>query len=276
MRRRRFLAALPAVTAFAGCTAGSGSGTRSPSGTPIPGESTVEAKLTSAYRYVVNVDGIDVRPPERDQFAFVRPPALDGTPRPTGGGSGPEVPPGTPAGAPPDAFELALDEGRFAPVDLDVDPGPLMPGIGGVYVEETRRGWFAFDVPAVDTEQAALVHDGVRYPLADEVRERLAAAPDFRLESVSVPDAIGPDEEIELGVTVTNEGDREGVFLAGFRHSGMPRAVNVRAETGETASETVRYEALYESGTMTFDFDHAGGDENYEVTIRSATETGPA
>jgi|GEM_PF-1249255 len=294
MRRRQLLAALPFVVGVTGCLDNAGRGEPSTGSPEVRGTATptahgeheegtvgtrgvspgpVAVRLRSAYRYVVNVDGIDVQGPERDQFAFVSPP-VDGTERQTGTPDGPEERrPATPEGPSPDAFTLVLGDRQFEPTALPSPFDPWTPGIGTVYTPETRDGWLAFDVPAVETERAQLVYDGVRYPLGVD-RERLAGAPAFRLESVSVPESVAPDESIELGVTVTNEGDRAGTFLAGFRVSGLPQVVDVSADPDSTESESVAYDPFSGVPSMTFDFDYAGSDRNYEVAVEAGTETG--
>lgn len=235
----------------------------------------VAARLRSAYRHVVNVDGIRVVAPERDQFLFVYPPSGEG-----GTASSPEPanPPetrrlSTPEGPPTDAFTLLLDGRPFAPVSMPPRYRSRTPGIGSVYVDGSPDGWLMFDVPTVETDSAALVHEGARYPLPDGAVERLATAPSFRLASVSVPESVAPDETVELGLTVENVGDREGTYLAGFRWSGLPKPVEVTVPPGESGSASVWYR-VYGDGSMRFAFDYPGGDRVYEVEIANGTPNG--
>lgn len=300
MRRRTFVAALPAAAGLTGLTGclgdsdgaespdrtgspapesgstrpeptGTADGDPSTTDTPTTGGSTpgglttsahtVRVRFRAAYRHVINVDGIRVVAPEADQFAFVHPPPTDGNSSPDGN-------------PPPDAFALALGDRRIAPTTFPRRYRSWTPGIESVYVPAARDGWLVFDVPVVEaneTNDAALVFDGTRYPMPDEARSRLARAPELTLESVSVPESVRDGERIELGVTAANDGDREGLFLAGFRFSGLPKTIEVQVPPGETRSAAVTYESHGAGGSMHFDFDYPGGDDGYEVEILPGT-----
>jgi hypothetical protein len=287
MRRRQFVAALPLATGLAGCsaesdrsastgpptrdrppeatetatataatetataTAATETATASTADDPLPSVSTV---LRASYRHVVNTDGIDVTAPNRAQFAFVYPPADE-------------------LGRQPEAFALELGDRRIEPAQSVEGFDILTPGVPSVYTDEHREGALRFDVPTVETDSAALVVEGRRYPLSASDVEELASAPDLSLSSVSVPESVPADASIELGVTATNDGDREGIFLAGFRHSGLPKTIDVTVPAGETVSKSIRYDVFYDEGSMYFDFDYPSGDRNYEVAIDPASVT---
>ncbi|QPV62359.1 hypothetical protein I7X12_16690 [Halosimplex litoreum] len=190
--------------------------------------------------------------PTRSQFAFVSLPAGE-------------------LGRPPEAFALELVDRRFEPARSVEGIHNRTPGVSSVYTDERREGALRFDVPTVETESAALAVDGRRYPLSGSDVTELASAPDLSLSSVSIPEPIPADGSIELGVTATNDGDREGRFLAGFRHSGLPKRVDVTVPPGETASNSVRYDVFYDEGSMSFAFDYPGDDRDYEVAIEPAS-----
>ena len=266
MRRRQFVAALPLVSGLAGCLSGSepteSTGTDRPgpaettstdTGTPEPAE-TVSTTLRSSYRYGINDDAIGVASPERAQFAFVRPPDAHEE-------------------RPPDAYALKLGSERFAPATSVSGFMSWTPGIDSVYTDDRRGGSLRFDVPAVEADSAALLGDGRRWRLDESARERLATAPDLRLDSLQVPNSVEPNERFELGVTVSNDGDRTGTFLAGFRTGGYPKTIEVNVDPGSTESGSVTFEAFDDEREMSFAYSGPGTDERVSVVVRAATET---
>lgn len=240
MRRRTAVAHLPLLVGFSGCLGGPNSATDSV---------TANVTLRSAIRYVMNDDAIGVDPPEGDQFAFV-------------------YPPGPGSDLSPDAFGLELGDRRFAP--RATIPGFTLhtPGVGEAYTEGDRSGWLVFDVTRVDADDGALVQDGTRTPLPEDSLPSFAAAPDFSLESVSVPDAVSADEFISVTVDVANDGDREGTFLAGIQRDGVFETVEATVRTGTVGTTTPRLAVFADPGeTEHFRFVHAGGHESYEVSV---------
>lgn len=289
MRRRTLLAALPASALLVGCNGqpGSPNPTEStdPTGSPEPrdpngtdqspseqdgtptddGPSTPLAwTLRASFRRTVNVDGVDVVTPTNAQFLFVEVPDIGGSPSRR-------------------EFSLHLGEDRYDPRIIDPRYGAWTPGVDALYtsgtdpkpgrdIAEDDVAMLAFDLPTLEVESGALIFNGTEYPLEEDDFEDLARLPDLVLESVTVPDAVPQSENVELGVTVRNDGDIEGLFLAGFRYSGFPLAIDLSVPPGETRSESVSYET-YEEGVMTFDFDYPGGDRSYEVEIEGGTAT---
>lgn len=277
VRRRRVIASLSLAIGIGGCVGGpgetaadSGSPTDSRAGTDgttvADGSTSTAAPadrlpidavaLRSAYRYVFSVDAVGVAAPDRDQFAFVRPPDEA-------------------AGPPPESFSLELGDRSFAPEASlpGADPrapssGPSTPGVEEVYAEANRSGALAFDLPTVAAPSGALVVDGGRFPLPDEVLPRFERAPTFERRSVAVPETVAPGDAVVLSVEVANVGDRTGTYLAGFRTAGQPTPVDVRLEPGATGRESVEYRAAGEAGTATeFVFSHPGGRETFEVAV---------
>jgi len=267
MHRRQFLASIPAATGFVGCVAtprdsdpneatdrqrpnsSAGSPTQTVNVGPAP-----SVLLLSGYRYSRETDYIGAMAPARDQFVFVRPPEEA-------------------MGPPPSAFSLALNGQQFDPVRVGVPP--MTTGITRVYVDDRpgrrndRSGWLAFDVPTVDTETGALVHDETRYPIPEEVLGTFATAPEFVLESVAVPESVPAERRLNITVTVRNEGDAAGRFFAGVRRSAYPKPLTIGAGPDETASASAGYDTGSE-GTETIHFTYPGGRKEYEVQIRSS------
>jgi len=267
MDRRRFLASIPPVACLAGCAQEPQPGvskeqptqnqsrTITRTRTPTVSEpSSISIQFRSSYRYIDGLDSIGVKSPESDQFAFVTPPVSEGSPAPS-------------------AFHLRLGDEQFTPASSVPGIEAKTPGVEGIYTTDDRRGSLVFDIPTVETENAALLFDGTRYPLTEVARGRLATAPEFSLESVSVPDSVAPDENVELSITVTNAGDAAGTYLAGFRTSGLPKAIDVPLEPGETETGSVTYDADADHEAMQFFFASPGGRRDYEVVVRSAATT---
>ena len=207
------------------------------------------AVVRSAYRHRIHTDAFRVVAPERSQFAFVRPPTVVGE-------------------TPPSAFELALGDRRFDP-ETTLRTPPWTPPLDRLYTDDEPSGWLPFDVSTVETDRAALVADGRRYPLPDETLSDLASLPEFVVESVSVPDRVEVGDPIQLTVEVRNEGDREGVFLAGFQYSGLPDLITTRIAPGETKTTIASYEA-FQVPRMRIVFRYARGWDEYEVVIEGA------
>ncbi|MFB6281387.1 MAG: hypothetical protein ABEH40_05165 [Haloferacaceae archaeon] len=85
---------------------------------------------------------------------------------------------------------------------------------------DDRRQRFGFPVPTDPAPARAGVvwapAEGptVRWALPDGLVRDLGVAPAFAVESFDVPETAAPDDEFEAAVTVRNDGDRDGRFLA--------------------------------------------------------------
>ncbi|WP_123537381.1 hypothetical protein [Halosimplex salinum] len=253
MRRRQFVAALPLASGFAGCVGGSSRFGATETRSPAPDEP-VQTTLRSSYRYGVNDDAIGVSAPEHAQFAFVRPPDTD-TDHPT------------------DAYTLEIGSERFAPATSVSGFMSWTPDVDSVYTDERRSGALRFDVPRVEADSAALLRDGRRWPLDESTRERLPTAPDLGLDSIDIPESVEPNERFELGVTVTNDGDRTGTFLAGFRTGGLPKTVEVEVDPGDTGAGSATFEAYDGEGEIPFAYSGPGESRRVAVDIVAGTET---
>lgn len=244
MDRRQFLATTALAAGLAGCPTGS-----VPIGGPATTAPSPDVTLRSALRYVVDNDAVGVAAPEAAQFAFVRPP------------------PGA-VGEPPGDFALELGDREFAPRSSIPGFQLLTPGVGQVYVDAKRSGWLAFDVPTVEAASSALVADGTRYPLPADSLPRFAAAPDLAPESVATPETVAPEGNYEVRVTVSNDGGREGTFLAGFQRGGLFRTVEVAVPAGGTEAVTRRLEVLADAGQEeAVRFVWAGGYETHGMPV---------
>jgi len=83
---------------------------------------------------------------------------------------------------------------------------------------------------------------------------------------VSVPESVGPNENVELAMTVTNDGDAAGTYLAGCRVGGLPREIDVPVEAGETETGGVTFRPA-NSDAMYLNVSYPGGDREYEVIL---------
>jgi len=249
MNRRRFLKALPLTVCVAGCL---GDSTTEQETAPV------SVQLRSSYRYGVSTDGFGVKPPDNDQFAFVTPPDSAGDPA-------------------PGAYRLDLGNEQHSPVTSVPGFMSRTPSIEEVYTEGQQRGSLMFDIPTAETESAALRRDGTGYPLTEAARTRLATAPDFSLDSVSVPESVGPSENVAVAMTVTNDGDAAGTYLAGCRVGGLPREIDVPVEAGDAGSGSATFSSHPDSDSMYLNVAYPGGNREYEVTIeeRRRVNSGP-
>jgi len=218
--------------------------------------------LRTAYRFNYETDLIGVMEPDRDQFAFVTPPAEAPSP-------------------PPSEFTLERDDRQFPPVPIKGRVYPLMPGLpggtGGIYFDgapegspETRRaGALLFDVPKMDVDSAALLHNGTRYPLPEGSLPQFATAPDFHVESVAVSEMVR-GQEVTLTVTVSNQGDRDGLFLAGGWIEAYPQTLNIGVPVGELRTGTISWDSFSGTGVT---FVYAGGRREFSAEDRTEQPT---
>jgi len=273
MRRRAFLAALPAFATVPGCLGGSTvqntdapdpetTASPPPSESPTPNRTPVDVVLHAAIRYVHNDDAIGVDAPERDQFAFASPPVFDD-------GDGQLLR--------PEAFALELGDERFRP--RSSVPGFVLatPGVDEAYTDDGRFGRLVFDLSTVDTGTGALVRNGLRRPLPDDVVSRFATAPDFRVLSVDVPASTTPGGTFEVTAKVANDGDAPGTFLAGVQRGGLFETVSTRVEPGATGTARTRLEVHADPGGVEYGrFVHAGVNVSFEVRVEAHTESSEA
>lgn len=268
MRRRALLTTLPAVAGLAGCLDGAIPGrtnTSENSDTPdtgvtdtrssTPDSTSVDVTFHAAIRYVHNDDSIGVDTPERDQFAFVLPPTVADGPA-------------------PESFALDLGGQRFVPSSSVPGFDLKTPEVGEAYTDDNRTGRLVFDVPTVDADEGALIHDGRRHPVATDALPAFAAAPDFSVRSVTAPASTTPNGTFEVTAEVANEGGRDGTFLAGVQRGGLFETGEARVEAGATRTIRVTMEVYADAGGAEFGrFIHADGYVRFEVPVETETES---
>jgi len=284
MDRRRFLASVALAAGLAGCNSDQDSQTtpssesRSPSSTPAqtaspaatPGDTPTDepsptptgtpttpapipehrTAFRHTYRHRHNTDAFEFQPPDKAQHVFVHVPrAIEET----------------------SPSESALSFGdRRIPPETSLPEGALMPyPPGELYTSEEPVGWLPFDVPLVDATDVSLVVDGERLPLHPDVYPKFGQLPEFVVTSVSAPESATVGEDVEFTVTVRNEGERTGVFLAGFQFGGLPGLVDLEVPPGETA--TGGREFIAPEYEMRVVFSHPNGGRVLDV--RTTTET---
>lgn len=126
----------------------------------------------------------------------------------------------TDSGDPPSPSDLRFrfDGDEFPPVDAEL--ASLVPRAVGApnsrYSAGDGSGWLIFELPANgDASDAALVWNTGTWVPDEGLRARLAApAPSLSLEW-SVPETVAAGTELTMEFTVTNDGDRNGRFVAG-------------------------------------------------------------
>ena len=277
MRRRQFIAALPATTALSGCSTGPAKNTTETTGRgrqttnqtvrattveTTDRETTVSLVLRAAYRYGVNNDSLSIQAPERAQFAFVSPPEST-------------------VGSPPTAFTLALNDERITPVSSVPGYDSQTPGVGTIYTADEPEGVLMFDVPTVDPETPALVVDGDRYPVVPTPMkkldvEKLGRAQAFTLDEIATLETVTASESVPIEITVSNEGDRAGWFLGILQTQGFTMPVTHYVSSDETLTWTVRYEqqpGYDDVETLHFSLSFADGEKTFQVAVDAETAT---
>ncbi|MFB6156381.1 MAG: hypothetical protein ABEJ34_00880 [Haloferacaceae archaeon] len=119
--------------------------------------------------------------------------------------------------------------------------------------EDDRRQRFGFPVPTDPAPSRAWIvwrpEEGptVRWPLGDDRVAALGAAPTFAVESFETPKTAVPDGDFEVTVTVRNEGDRDGTFLAEAGSAAISDQPEVAVEVpvGETGTGTATVDAYF-------------------------------
>lgn len=118
---------------------------------------------------------------------------------------------------------------------------------------DDRRQRFGFPVPTDPAPSRAAVvwrpDEGplVRWVLGDDRVSALGAAPEFAVESFDVPETAVPESEFEATLTVRNDGDRDGTFLAEVGNAGISDQPEVEFEVpaGETATGMASVDAYF-------------------------------
>jgi len=210
-------------TGTADPTSGTATETKSTDGTPTETESTVDlpadALSVSFDRLqpavvLARIDDFAVSESPDSQYVFV-----------TVEVSAAEPPPRS-------AFGFRFDGTAHAPVDPHdlggYDLQRAMEGEMPAYTSDTGAGWLLFELPdSGDASDAALTLGAQSWTVEGLPTERLEApSPSFSVEW-SVPETVAYDpttEEvaapIEIEMTVTNEGDHDGRFVAVLQRWG--------------------------------------------------------
>ena len=288
MHRRRFLASVALAAGLAGCNSDTDRDTPTRSGT-VPSTSTSTSTVTRqrshthaqspagpqptastetlqtpeqlpayetafrhTYRYRENTDAFEFHPPDEGQYVLVHVP-------------------GEVEGTPPSEIILSVDGRRFSP-ESSLPEGPIMPYPSDFYTSDDSTGWVPFDIPLIAATESDLIVDGKRFPLHADTVRKFDQFPEFVVESVSAPETARVGREVEFSATVRNDGDRTGVFMAGFQNVGIPGIVNQEIRPGETATVSRGYMAR--DFDMRVIFHHSNGSQVLKVeTIGTPTPT---
>lgn len=228
--RRTLLASLGAgVAGFAGCLNDDAPGSGTPTGTDTPtatptdsgadATTTLGASLAVGDR-TVTVSGVDHRHTFRylsapdafgvtvadGQFVFVGVEA-------TGSGTPPD----------PEAFGFAFGDQQVGATTF-LDYGPVDPLSVGEreYSVDHPQGYLAFEVPApLGASTAAVTLGDARWTVPSSALDPLSdPAPSFAVTYGDVPASVPRDEPITVPLSVTNEGEGDGVFRGAVNHTG--------------------------------------------------------
>lgn len=111
----------------------------------------------------------------------------------------------------------------------------------------------AFPIPVTSYASAAvvLVADGEsdRWPVPDDIVTAIGTAPDFRVESMDVPESVRHGESFQASFSVSNRGDRDARFLAEFGHALISDTgeVELTVPAGESRTHTQVIDPYYEA-----------------------------
>ena len=263
--RRRFLGGVVAgVAGIAGCLDRSGSDPGTSSKTPEP---TVGTETTARPVADVTVRDVTVRPEvmaldspdsigpygERgDQFLVANVATEDDAPRNAfaleAGG---------------EAFEPTTSVGGTQIHQLFTEDGRADPYRNG-------EGRLLFRCPKpVDTDEGKLTWPGGEHALSESVAAELGRSPAaFEVEAFDVPETVETGTPVSISLSVTNESDVDGTFVAGLNRAGGDVA-----HTPETplfldvaAGESATWEYEYPDGDyMTFILKWRGGRLSHRV-----------
>lgn len=219
------------IAGMAGCLGRDGP-LGSPSPTPMPDVRLGEFVHRHSFLHRVHPDTLGVMAPGARQFLFVGVDAVDA-----------DHPP-----APTDLALVADDryvgwtefEGR-GPISLETGVNRKRP-----YDPEALVGWIGFDLPVpFDAPSAKIerndVSPTVNWPVPDAVLTALGQpAPSLEDSNVRVPEAVAPDEPVELTFDIENTGSVPGVFRACLNNLGplyAPSSIQRVLEPGEAVTE---------------------------------------
>ncbi|WP_135663904.1 hypothetical protein [Halorhabdus rudnickae] len=144
------------------------------------------------------------------------------------------------------AFRLAGDRHELRPAEQPFRLWRAYNHSEERYDAKRGSGWVLFELPETDdASDAALVWPGGEWQPDPDLRTRLASPfPSLSVEW-SVPETVTPGMEPAIEFTVTNEGERDGRFVAALNRTGggiayMPvAAIRKSIPAGETVSWTV-------------------------------------
>lgn len=89
-----------------------------------------------------------------------------------------------------------------------------------------RPGIPAYPAPVSDANEAWIVYLGQKDPyyrwrIPSETVDHFGTVPNFTVQSLTVPDSVGPNEAVQASIVVSNTGKRDGRFMAEFGAGGL-------------------------------------------------------
>lgn len=240
MNRRRYLEYVSGIAAlgFAGCTGGPADGSPTPGNGPSPSPtSTPETPDTlEAGDYAARLSDPRVRASVREAGVHLDVNAVADTQFLV--------------------FHVETDDTPLdeLPISLVAD-GTTVAGRASFVgrPDSKRNAPVAFPVSVGSYTSAAVVLDASgeaeRWPLPDSIVTTLGTAPDFRVDSLNVPESVQHGDSFQASFTVSNRGDRDARFLAEFGHTLISDTgeVEVTVPEGESRTHDQLIEPYYES-----------------------------
>ncbi|MBX0347809.1 hypothetical protein [Haloarcula pellucida] len=180
-----------------------------------------------------------------------------------------------------DVHDLAY---TFETADSAWDQGlPDTVGARNHAVAGHERPYVAFTVPSRLSASNPRIRrsDGTEWPVPADARDTLAApAPQFELDSLTVPDSVSQGEQLSVSLTATNVSETDGRFLAavywptkGIADDDESHVVDRSVAAGERVSATLDVDTAYtamEDGPVTLSVTgHVAAER--EVQVRDAS-----
>ena len=269
--RRRFLGgAVACVAGVAGCLSrpDSDPGTASKTSEPADGTETTGRRIAG-----VTVRDVTVRPEvvalltpdsigpygERGHQFLIADVAAAGDDAPT-----------------TDGFALEVGGGTFEPVTA-VDGARIRQvrtedGRADLY--ENGEGRLLFRCPKpVDAEGSELTWDGGEHALGEAAAAELGRSPaSFEVAAFDVPKTVEAGTAVSISLTVTNDGDADGTFVAGLNSAGggVAHAPETPVFLDVAAGESATWEYEYPDGDhVTFILHWRGGRLSRKVAVET-------
>lgn len=141
----------------------------------------------------------------------------------------------------PESFALWFDGSKYQPIDRH---NIYRNRVDVQYSRSTGEGWLLYELPPTGyADDARIVQGGSKWTPPSTIRELLRTEPTSFTVSVSFPETIPQGQKPTVSLTVTNNHDRPGWFVAGLSRSGpsIARIPAARLSKPVGATETANF-----------------------------------